>query len=209
MIAGFRRFIRTVAIFDLGLFLGIDGIAKDDFGSPVCGDQRKGRIDRTRGGAGSGSGGHGSNGERADTGADCNSQEMAPVRRRVCGWRAKHAISLGHLDYRVVVRDGDEFEIGSIGAQFDGWTWGIDTVVPMKEVEAQGTGKDRADCMRQFRAAWDRFSSDPARLTEFLENEAEAASMSWSRRFDEPLELPPDMRAEVILGEKEREQLEW
>src|SRR6266481_7867686 len=40
---------------------------------------------------------------------------------------------------------------------------------PMKETEAQGTGTDRKDCMRQFRAAWDRFSSDPARLTEFLE----------------------------------------
>lgn len=25
------------------------------------------------------------------------------------------------------------------------------------------------DCMLQFRAAWDRLSSDPARLTEFLE----------------------------------------
>ena len=38
----------------------------------------------------------------------------------------------------------------------------------MKETEAQGTGKDRADCMRQFRAAWDRIAADPARLTEFL-----------------------------------------
>jgi hypothetical protein len=62
---------------------------------------------------------------------------------------------------RVIVRDGDEIEIGSIGVQFDGWTWGIDTVVPMREVEAEGTGKDRAEYMRQFRVAWDRFSSDP------------------------------------------------
>ena len=30
-----------------------------------------------------------------------------------------------HDNYRVVVRDGDEIEIGSIGVQFDGWTWGI------------------------------------------------------------------------------------
>jgi len=37
----------------------------------------------------------------------------------------------------------------------------------MREVEAEGTGKHRADCMRQFRAAWDHFSLDPARLTEF------------------------------------------
>src|SRR6266478_1258448 len=29
--------------------------------------------------------------------------------------------------------------------------------------------KDRKDCMRQFRAAWDRFSADPARLSEFLD----------------------------------------
>jgi hypothetical protein len=74
-----------------------------------------------------------------------------------------------HDNYRVVVRDGDEIEIGSIGVQFDGWTWGIDTVIPMRDVDAQGDGKDRKDCMRQFRAAWDRFSSDPARLTEFLD----------------------------------------
>jgi hypothetical protein len=39
----------------------------------------------------------------------------------------------------------------------------------MREVDAEGTGKDRQDCMRQFRAAWERFSSDPARLTGFLE----------------------------------------
>jgi hypothetical protein len=75
-----------------------------------------------------------------------------------------------HDNYRVVLKDdGDEIEIGSIGVQFEGWSWGIDTAIPMKETEAQGTGKDRADCMRQFRAAWDRLGSDPARLTEFLE----------------------------------------
>jgi hypothetical protein len=39
----------------------------------------------------------------------------------------------------------------------------------MRDAELQGTGKDRADCMKKFRAASDRFSSDPARLTEFLE----------------------------------------
>jgi hypothetical protein len=61
--------------------------------------------------------------------------------------------------------------------------WRIDCVIPMRDVESEGTGKDRADCMRRFRAAWDRFSSDPARLTEFLEMKAEAAAMSWSARF--------------------------
>ena len=44
----------------------------------------------------------------------------------------------------------------------------IDTVVPMRGEETEGSGKDRKDCMQQFRAAWDRFSSDPGRLTEFL-----------------------------------------
>ena len=32
----------------------------------------------------------------------------------------------------------------------------------------QGTGKDRKDCMRQFKAAWERFAGDPVNLTEFL-----------------------------------------
>jgi hypothetical protein len=41
-------------------------------------------------------------------------------------------------------------------------------VLPMREMESEGNGKDRADCMRKFRAAWDRFAADPARLTEFL-----------------------------------------
>ena len=36
------------------------------------------------------------------------------------------------------------------------------------EVDAQGRGKDPKDCMRRFRAAWDKLSSDPAWLTEFL-----------------------------------------
>jgi hypothetical protein len=78
-------------------------------------------------------------------------------------------------NYRVVVKDdGLEIEVGSIGVQFDGWAWGIDTVIPMRELESEGSGKDRADCMRRFRAAWDRLSSDPARLTEFLEMKRKA-----------------------------------
>ena len=50
--------------------------------------------------------------------------------------------------------------------QFEGWHWGIDSIVPMREEDGEGSGKDR---MRRFRAAWDRFSADPARLNEFLE----------------------------------------
>jgi hypothetical protein len=72
-------------------------------------------------------------------------------------------------NYRVIVKsDGDEIEVGSIGIQFDGWSWGIDTVIPMRDLETEGTGRDRKDCMRQFRAAWDRFSADEGRLSEFL-----------------------------------------
>jgi hypothetical protein len=36
-------------------------------------------------------------------------------------------------------------------------------------VTLKDEGEEIADCMRQFRAAWDRFSADPARLSEFLE----------------------------------------
>jgi hypothetical protein len=43
----------------------------------------------------------------------------------------------------------------------------------MREVDRQGTGKDRKECMRRFRAAWDKFSADPARLTEFLQAKRE------------------------------------
>ena len=72
-------------------------------------------------------------------------------------------------NYRVILKDDDatEIEIGSIGVQFDGWAWGIDTAIPMRGGWTRH--RHRKDCMRQFRAAWDRFSADPARLTEFLE----------------------------------------
>jgi hypothetical protein len=39
----------------------------------------------------------------------------------------------------------------------------------MRGLEAQGTGRDREDCMKLFRSAWERFAADPARLTEFLQ----------------------------------------
>jgi hypothetical protein len=57
-------------------------------------------------------------------------------------------------NYRVVVHDGDEIEIGLIGRQFDGWTRGIDCVIPMRGEETEGSGRDRKDCRRQFWAAW-------------------------------------------------------
>jgi hypothetical protein len=80
-----------------------------------------------------------------------------------------------HNNYRVVLKhDGLETEIGSIGIQhasgaIERWAWGIDNVIPMRDTESEGIGKDRKDCMKQFRAAWDRFSADRARLTEFLQ----------------------------------------
>ena len=76
-----------------------------------------------------------------------------------------------HDNYRVILKsdDDDEVEIGSIGIEHDAtWRWGIDTVIPMRTHQTQGKGKDRRDCMRQFRAAWDRFAADEANLTEFL-----------------------------------------
>jgi hypothetical protein len=72
-------------------------------------------------------------------------------------------------NYRVVVRDGgDEIEVGSIGVQFDGWHWASTRSSPCETSTPKG-GQDRKDCQRQFRAAWNRFNADQARLTEFLE----------------------------------------
>jgi hypothetical protein len=63
-------------------------------------------------------------------------------------------------NYRMILKtehDG-EFEIGSIGVQTftsrdTAWTWGIDTVLPMRVHQSEGRGKDRIDCMDKFRAA--------------------------------------------------------
>ena len=38
----------------------------------------------------------------------------------------------------------------------------------MRTFETQGKGKDRKDCARKFKAAWERFAADEANLTEFL-----------------------------------------
>jgi hypothetical protein len=75
-----------------------------------------------------------------------------------------------HDNYRVILKDdGVEIEVGSIGVHHEGWMWGMDSVIPMRELETEGSGKDCKDCLRKFTAAWDRLSSDPARLTEFLD----------------------------------------
>jgi hypothetical protein len=82
---------------------------------------------------------------------------------------------LGPEIYRVILKDedGDEVEIGSISVQHRSgaeyfWKWAIDTVIPMRAFETSGRGKDRADCMRLFKAAWERFADDEANLTMFL-----------------------------------------
>lgn len=77
-------------------------------------------------------------------------------------------------NYRVILKtETDEIEIGSIGVQTFtsqdmGWVWGIDTVIPMRDLESEGRGRDRRDCMAQFKAAWKRFAEDRGRLEEFL-----------------------------------------
>jgi len=38
----------------------------------------------------------------------------------------------------------------------------------MRESEQMGYGDDRKDCQRRFKAAWEAFASDPARLVEFM-----------------------------------------
>ena len=79
-----------------------------------------------------------------------------------------------HENYRVILkREDGEIEIGSIGIQHgigatEHWAWGIDTAIPMRAFETRGRGKDRRDCTRQFKAAWERFAADPANLTMFL-----------------------------------------
>jgi hypothetical protein len=76
--------------------------------------------------------------------------------------------------YRVVLKNEyGETEIGSIGLQHGVgaqyfWKRSIDTVIPMRAFETSGRGKDRADCMRQFKEAWARFCLDEGNLTEFM-----------------------------------------
>lgn len=85
--------------------------------------------------------------------------------------------------YRVILKDdGEEIELGSIGIQNTlganwSWKWGLDTVIPMREIESEGDGKDRADCMRQFKKAWDSFCAQPGWLEEFMEAKRRAR---WS-----------------------------
>jgi hypothetical protein len=78
-------------------------------------------------------------------------------------------------NYRVILRTehDNEFEIGSIGVQTftsgdTAWTWGIDTVMPMLDHQSEGRGKNRMDCMDEFRAAWESHCARAGWRDEFL-----------------------------------------
>jgi hypothetical protein len=79
--------------------------------------------------------------------------------------------------YRVIYRrdDGAEWEIGSIGHQLGAhgrqyWSWGIDTPALLGRLpfRIDGEAPDREDAMARFRATWEVFAGDPARLEKFL-----------------------------------------
>lgn len=78
--------------------------------------------------------------------------------------------------YRVVFTadDGREFQIGSISLQTGAqhrvfWHWGIDTVLPRQAFATAGQASDRDDAMKQFKAVWEVFASEPKRLAKFLD----------------------------------------
>jgi hypothetical protein len=50
----------------------------------------------------------------------------------------------------------------------DHWSWAIDTVIPMRDQDSRGFGRDRRR-MKPFRATWELFAADQANLFEFLE----------------------------------------
>ena len=85
-------------------------------------------------------------------------------------------------NYRVILKtETEEISIGSIGL-FTGmnssWTWAIDTVIPMQEVESEGHGIDRKDCTIKFKAAWQKLETDRGRMLEFLEAKRRSATVT-------------------------------
>jgi len=49
----------------------------------------------------------------------------------------------------------------------------MQTSAPMRVLKTQGKGKNRRDCMRQFKGAWERFAGDEANLVEFMNAKCE------------------------------------
>jgi hypothetical protein len=61
---------------------------------------------------------------------------------------------------------GARYEKACFGGPSFYFAWSLKRVLAL--VETEGEGKDRKDCMRQFRAAWDHFATTRPNLTEFL-----------------------------------------
>jgi hypothetical protein len=62
-------------------------------------------------------------------------------------------------NFRVILKmDDEEIDVGSIGLKTftsddTAWTWGIDTVVPLRTHQSEGHGIDLRQCMTTFHAA--------------------------------------------------------
>ena len=97
-----------------------------------------------------------------------------------------------HDNYRVILKLEDgEFEIGSIGIQHSAgtvyfWAWGIDTGYPDSHPGDTGKGKDCRDCMKQFKAAWERFAADEGffRCKAGVLDESSSATYRRHHQFD-------------------------
>jgi hypothetical protein len=71
-------------------------------------------------------------------------------------------------NFRVVLKiDDEEIDIGSVGlktftSDHTAWTWGTDTVVPLRAHQSEGNGTDLKQCKNSFRAAWEFHCEDEA-----------------------------------------------
>jgi hypothetical protein len=82
----------------------------------------------------------------------------------------------------ILKEDGVDIELGSIGVQHEGWVWGFDSVIPMRELETEGNGKDR-------RGTGSAVQRGPGSTERISRHEAEAAAMIKRA----PIELPPEV----------------
>ena len=71
-----------------------------------------------------------------------------------------------------------DIEVGSIGLQRGAggrtfWRWAIyDHGRPYRDLVTMGDTISRDDAMKQFRAAWDEYAADPARVDHLVEYHA-------------------------------------